>query len=344
MTTTDTNFRIETIDINSKYDVKWISEFINPLGFKYETIRVDATIALCNSSGVIVGTGSYQGNVLKYLAVADEYRETPAFATITTHLFNVLMNRYKTVFVYTKPANIIKFEGLGFKLIAKADPLYAVLELGTNTIEDYKEYLKSKKRDDAKTAASIVMNCNPFTNGHRYLIEQASSNNDILYLFVVEEDRSVFPFKTRWELIEKGIKHLNNVIMLKGSNYVISGATFPSYFLKEAKFNEITEKQTELDVNIFCEHIVPVMNINRRYVGTEVYCQTTAEYNKTMAAILPKYNVELIEIERKTINNSDNYISASKVRAFIKSGQIEELKKYVPDTTFNYLKNDPITI
>ncbi len=344
MNVIDTNFKIETIDINSKYDVKWVTEFINPLGFMYEPIRVDATIALCNSSGVIIGTGSYQGNVLKYLAVADEYRETPAFATITTHLFDLLMDRHKTVFVYTKPQNIVKFEGLGFKLIAKADPLYAVLELGTHTIKDYKQYLNDSKQPNSKRTASIVMNCNPFTNGHRYLIEQASKENDTVYLFVVEEDRSVFTFNVRWDLIRRGIKHLPNVVMLKGSNYVISGATFPSYFLKEKSFNEITQKQTELDVTIFCEHIVPILGINRRYVGTEVYCKTTAEYNKAMATILPKYNVELIEIERKTINNSDNYISASKVRAFIKSGDIEELRKYVPDTTFNYLKDNPVNI
>ena len=39
---------------------------------------------------------------------------------------------------------------------------------------------------------AVVMNCNPLTLGHRYLIEQALKQCDYLMIFVVQEDKSFF--------------------------------------------------------------------------------------------------------------------------------------------------------
>lgn len=337
------NFRVETIDIQSPYDVKWIKSFLEPLGFKYSTERVDSTVALINSKEDLIGTGSYQGSVLKYLAISKDYQSTPAFSQLVSHLFDILLPVHKNVSVYTRPENVVKFKGLGFNLISEAPPLYAALECGFFSIEKYKTYLQSK-RIEAKTdkVASIVMNCNPFTNGHKYLIETCASENELVYLFVVEEEKSVFPFDVRWKLIEEGISHLDNVIMIKGDRYIVSGATFPSYFLKSEDDELITKNQIELDLTIFLEHIAPVLGIKRRYVGTEMYCKITGSYNTIMKSMLPKNGVEIVEVERKQLNGQ-GFITASKVRKAVHDNKLEDIKDFIPETTYNFLNSNQAT-
>ena len=43
----------------------------------------------------------------------------------------------------------------------------------------------------------------PFTNGHLYLVEYAARHCDNLYVFVLSEDKSVFPADVRFSLVEK---------------------------------------------------------------------------------------------------------------------------------------------
>ncbi len=54
-------------------------------------------------------------------------------------------------------------------------------------------------------SGAIVMNANPFTLGHLYLAEYAAARCHILHVFVVEEDRSIFPFPIRLELVRPRI-------------------------------------------------------------------------------------------------------------------------------------------
>ncbi|MFA6924140.1 MAG: [citrate (pro-3S)-lyase] ligase [Bacteroidales bacterium] len=338
MNVENTDYRYEIMDMKNPYDVRKVKSFLKSLGFDFIPEQIDYTIILVNLNDDLIATGSLKNNILKFVAVAPQYRDTTAFSFVTKHLTERALLNNKTTFVFTKPENIEKFQGIGYTEIACAPPIYALLEFGYKTINDYKAYLKSKKVNKKnQSVASIVVNCNPFTNGHKYLIEKAASENDILYLFVVEEDKSVFGFDIRWKLIAEGISHLKNIIMLKGGNYIVSSATFPAYFLKNEKIDIITKKQTELDVNVFAKHIAPVLEIQKRYVGTEVYCKTTAEYNKAMKNILSKNNIELIEITRLAIGGEDNYVSASKVRKAIKDGNLNEVMDFLPDSTKNFL-------
>ena len=105
----------------------------------------------------------------------------------------------------------------------------------------------------------------------RAAIEKAAAENELVYLFVVEEDLSAFPFLVRWDLIEKGISHLKNVRMVRGGMYIVSGSIFPAYFLKNETISDVMQKQAELDVRIFANYVVPVLGIKKRYVGTEKY-------------------------------------------------------------------------
>ncbi len=338
----NTDYRQEVLDLSNPYDIRMVKTFLESLGLDYAKETVDYTMVLVNLNGNLIGTGSLSNNILKYVAVSPKFRDTTAFALIATHLTETtLANNYKTAFVFTLPQNVEKFEGIGFKQIASAPPIYTLLEFGYETIDNYKAYLRSKKLPtNSDNVAAVVVNANPFTNGHKYLIEKAASENEVLYIFVVEEDRSVFPFEVRWKLIKEGTAHLKNVVMIRGDKYIVSSATFPAYFLKNESVDMIVEKQTELDITIFATHIAPQLNIRKRYVGTEVYCKTTAAYNVAMKKILKNHHIELFEIDRKSIGESSNFISASKVRAAIKNNDIESTSDFLPETTFNYLLSE----
>jgi len=256
-----------------------------------------------------------------------------------------LLKIYKHTFVFTRPENSVRFCGLGYTLIATAEPLYAVLEFGFESIFTYQEYLKTLIVPVKTSAvAAIVVNCNPFTNGHKFLIEKAASENEVVYLFVVEEDLSAFPFSVRWELIRKGIGHLKNVVMVKGGMYIVSGTIFPAYFLKNEMVSDVLQKQAELDVKTFANYVVPVLGIKKRYVGTENFCKTTEAYNLAMKTILPSFGVEVFEVTRKAnrlgSDNSPDYISASKVREAIKLDKLDEVLDFLPDPTREFLFSD----
>lgn len=341
----DSDFRQETLDLDSPFDVKLVKDFLGKLGFDYNPSEVDCTMIVYNLKGEIVGTGSHQQRILKFVAVAPEYRDTTAFALIITYMTEKLLKTYKHTFVFTLPENSIRFQGLGYTEIATAPPLFSLLEFGFESVITYQEYIKSLKiPTQTNNVAAIVVNCNPFTNGHKYLIEKAATENEVLYLFVVEEDRSAFPFAIRWELIRKGVAHLKNVVMVKGGMYVVSGATFPAYFLKNEQVSTVMQKQAELDVAIFAKYIVPELGINKRYVGTENYCNTTNAYNSAMKSILPSLGVEVIEITRiasgKDDNDAPNFISASKVREAIKNDQLESIMDFLPASTRDFLFSD----
>lgn len=351
MSIENTDFREEALDLSNPYDVKMVKAFLTPFGFDYNAEEVDYTMIMYNLNDQIIGTGSYQKRTLKYVVVAPEFKGTTAFAQIVTHLMDRVLKLHKHIFVFTRPQTAVLFEGLGFNRIADAKPLFSSLEFGFETINTYVNYLKQCKRDNAtgKSIASIVVNCNPFTNGHKFLIEKAAAENDLVYLFVVEEEKSLFPFHLRWKLIQQGTAHLKNVVMVKGGDYVVSGNIFPSYFLKNEKATDIAEKQAELDVTIFAKYFVPVLGINRRYVGTEIYCQTTAAYNRAMKKILPQKGVEVVEISRKAIGKDDkgdpNFISASKVRKAIQNDKLEFILEFLPEPTKEFLlskESEPI--
>ena len=345
MTFEDTDFRQETLDLENPFDVKLVKDFLATLGFEFDPDDVECTMIVYNLKGDLVGTGSHKGRILKYVAVGPKFRDTTAFALIVTYLTEKLLKIFKHTFVFTRPGNSLPFTGLGFTEIARAEPLYALLEFGFESVKTYQDYLKSlKAQANTDNVATLVVNCNPFTNGHKYLIEKASSENEIVYLLVVEEDLSAFPFSVRWELIRKGISHLKNVVMVRGGMYIVSGSIFPAYFLKNEIVSEVMKNQAELDVRIFADYVVPVLDIKRRYAGTEYSDKTTEAYNLAMKTILPDAGVEIVEVLRKAIgtdaDNNPNYISASKVRLAIKEDRLADVAEFLPDSTRDYLLSD----
>ena len=179
------------------------------------------------------------------------------------------------------------------------------------------------------------MNCNPFTLGHRAVIEEAARNSDEVVIFAVQEDRSAIPFSDRFALMKQGVADLRNVVVISGGDYIVSNATFPTYFIKGT--DELAA-QTRLDAMIFAQRIAPELNITARYVGEEPNDKTTMAYNQAMSEILPENGIELYIIPRKEVNGE--VISASKVRKAVLEGNWEAVASMVPQSTLVYLQSE----
>lgn len=187
-----------------------------------------------------------------------------------------------------------------------------------------------------QSTGAIVMNCNPFTRGHRYLIEYAAQRVGRLFVFVLQEDRSFFKFADRLAMVERGTADIANVIVLPSREFMISTMTFPEYFIKD--YAQSIEIDTSGDLLIFSQHIAPALGISVRFAGEEPLDAVTRAYNRRMRELLPAYGIRFDEIPR--LRTEDKAIvSASEVRKLLQDGRYEELKKYVPDTTYTYLCN-----
>lgn len=319
------------IEVKTDSEKSKVSKFLKNQGLSLED-DVEYTIALLKN-GEIIATGSLKDKILKSIAVDPKFQGMGISNKIVSHLVNEAYFRGNThLFIYTKPKNEFLFKNIGFYKIAEVLDEVCLLENKSNGIESYVEELKKHKKD-GNNVASIVMNCNPFTLGHQYIIEKAASENDVVHVFIVWENRSIFPSEIRYYLTKEGTKHLPNVIIHKGKDYVISSATFPSYFLKEK--GNVVETHAKLDIEIFKNYIVPALNINKRYVGREPYCVVTKNYNDVMKRVLPSIGVEVKEIERSSVDGE--YVSASKVRKLLASNELLKAKKFLPKTTYEFI-------
>ena len=175
----------------------------------------------------------------------------------------------------------------------------------------------------------VVMNCNPFTLGHRYLIEQAAKQVERLYVMVVREDCSLFAYTERKAMVEQGVADIENVSVIDGSDYAISRATFPTYFLK--RLDDAADTQMLLDLDLFRRHIAPALGATVRFVGTEPTDQLTRRYNQLMHEALK----DVREINR--LEKDGNAVSASRVRKAMEEGDMNTIRQLVPPTTLPYI-------
>ena len=273
--------------------------------------------ALLWDNGQLVATGSRAGNILKCIAVDESRQGEGLTATVLTALRQDAFSAgYSHLFLYTKPKNKWMFSSLFFYPIAQtADVL--LMENRKNGIEDFLAEFPTVETDAA--VGAVVMNCNPFTKGHRYLVETAAAQCDRLYVFVLSEDRSAFSAHDRMEMVKLGTADIPNVTVLPTGPYLISSATFPTYFLKER--DQAAQVQCQLDIAVFTKYFVPKFGIKRRFVGTEPLSPMTNRYNDALKQFLPMEGIELVEIPRLQHNGTP--ISASAGRALLEQGNTE---------------------
>lgn len=283
--------------------------------------------------GELIAAGSRQGNLLKCIAVDETRQGEGLTATVLTQLRqDAFAAGERHLFLYTKPKNRYMFQSLFFYPIAETDDVL-LMENKPNGIEEFLETLSPVPAEGKIGAA--VMNCNPFTKGHRYLIETAAGECDRLYVFVLSEDKSEFSFADRMEMVRLGTADLPNVTVLPTGPYLISSATFPTYFLKDRDSAE--QVHCLLDIEIFCRYFVPKFGITHRYVGTEPLSAMTRQYNEALQTHLPAKDVELRQINR--LEHQGAPISASLVRALLAQNDTTSLEALLPRTTLEYLTN-----
>lgn len=308
----------------------------------------------------ILAGGGLDGNVIKCVAVSESARSEGLMNILVSRLIAIAREEGReSVKAFTKPENEGIFKSLGFGLLASA-PKAILMENGRGGLPEYKKYLASLARPGRNGA--IVMNANPFTKGHRYLVEQAASQVDNLYVIVVKEDRSRFPYVERKAMIEAGCAGLDNVIVCEGSDYAISAATFPTYFLK--KLDDATDTQIALDLDLFVNHIAQPLGVTVRFAGSEPEDALTRRYNELMAEILPGTSVAVVRqahqpdselvkgsalrqarrpidfIEIPRLEQNGNPISATSLRRALDKGGFKEAMEYIPKSTVPYLVAD----
>ena len=317
-----------------------VEDFLGSNGLRLG--EVDLYLAVLSREGAILAGGGLRRDIIKCLAVSAAARSLGLSVPLVSRLISEASERgFTNVKVFTKPENRSLFESLGFRLLAEA-PKAILMENGRG-LEDYCSYLRGHRAPGV-----IVMNANPFTRGHKYLVEQASP----VVVIPVQEDVSRFPYNERLAMIRSGCDGVADVV--EGSDYQISAATFPTYFLKD--LSDAAETQMRLDIDLFGRHIAPALGARVRYVGSEPADPLTARYNALMKELLPAYGVQLVEIPRLTyspdcstdsstspsapLRMTEGPVTATRVRAMLDAGQFKAASALTPESTWPYLLAD----
>ena len=294
--------------------------------------NLDYTCAVYDEDYNIIATGSCFGNTLRCMAVSHEHQGEGLMNQIVSHLVQYEYERgINHLFLYTKCKSAKFFGDLGFYEIVRVQDQVVFMENRKSGFRDYLSDL-AKTRREGENIAALVLNANPFTLGHQYLVEKAAAENDVLHLFIVSEDASLVPFSVRKKLVIEGTAHLKNIVCHDTGPYIISNATFPSYFQKDDE--AVIESHANLDLSIFVR-IAVALGINARYVGEEPKSLVTGIYNHIMSEKLPENGIKCVVIARKK-ESSGRVISASNVRQAIKEGRLEDIRGLVPESTYSY--------
>lgn len=276
---------------------------------------------------------AFQGDLSGFFAKIPNFSD---YVLDSVSHFNYVVNEKLAEKIYTDICSIgILKEPKKSGILKKIQDYYINWSIREYFMEYFQQYGLNKESDDIKTGA-IVMNCNPFTKGHRYLIEQALEMVDKLYIFVVEEDKSYFKFHDRFCMVEQGISDLKGVHVIPSGRYIISKDTFAQYFQKE---QVQTVNSMDYDLYIFGEVVAEALGIKYRFVGEEPFDKVTEAYNEAMKRILPDFDVEVIEIPRALFDEKGT-ISATLVRKAIQEEDIGMIEKLCPESTVMYLKEE----
>lgn len=286
------------------------------------------TIALYwDDEGNLIGCGALAGHTVKQLAVSPDAEGQGIMASLISSLISEAYARGDhRLFLCTKPANKRMFASLGFyPVVETSDAL-----LMENRKNGFKDFIDSIPRYEGVSGA-VVCNCDPFTLGHRHLIEYAASRCDNLYVFAVSESGSMFDPAVRLEMIRRGTEDIPSCHVFESDLYLVSRATFPAYFIRDESRADLV--RSDLDIELFGKRIAPALNITMRFVGEEPFSSVTRAYNERMKELLPEYGITVEEIPRLA------EISASKVRSLIRAGEPEKTREMVPETTYEVIQS-----
>ena len=318
-----------SIDIFSHIPERLSGAYEALLAFSRIRDEGDAELtALCqDDAGELIACGSLSGRVLKQIAVRSSEEGTGACASVVSSLVAEAYRLNRThLFLYNKPAHQRLFASLGFYPIVETSDVLMM----ENVRDGLRRFLSDIPSYAGKTGC-IVVNCNPMTIGHQWLMAQASSAVDHLLIFVVSEDASLFPADDRFALVKAVAAQWSNVSVIRSGDYLVSRATFPTYFIKDTE--RCSEVRDDLDLALFTKRIAPELHICVRFIGQEPYCPVTRMYNERMKQLLPQSGVEVVELPRY------RGISASEVRRLLLQGNTEQVRDLVPPEVYAYCKS-----
>ncbi|MDD6212552.1 MAG: [citrate (pro-3S)-lyase] ligase [Clostridiales bacterium] len=327
-------YSLSQIRPTDKRNIRLMDALLEKEGIERDK-NLDYSVGLFDDDYNLVATGSCFKNTLRCMAVDSNHQGEGLLNQVVTHLTTYQYEHGNLeLFLYTKCNSAKFFHDLGFYEIARVDGKVVFMENRRTGFSNYLGNLKKESRPGEKVAA-VVMNANPFTLGHQYLLEKASRENDVVHVFVVSEDVSLVPFSVRYDLVKKGSAHLNNLVYHATGSYIISNATFPSYFLKDS--DVVIESHARLDIQVF-QRIADALGINQRYVGEEPFSQVTGIYNKIMKEELEAGGIACHIVPRRT--DGETPISASHVRLAIKEDRLEEIRDLVPQSTYEFFASE----
>lgn len=323
--------------MNADYEIREI-----PMGYAPAREKVEAFLAsrglrldkvdyyeavYAHGEDEILAAGGLLRDTIRCIAVKEGLADEHLANGLVSHLMGIVQRRgYPTVKVFTRPRSKDVFRSLAFEVIAETENVL-FMENSQVPLRNYLHGLE-RLRKPGKSGV-IVMNCNPFTLGHRYLVEQASRQVDNLFVIPLLEDGCEFTYGERCEMIRLGTSDLPNVCVCEGSAYAISRATFPTYFLKQLDL--AATYQMELDLQVFGRYIAPSLGVTVRFVGSEPCDALTCHYNELMVRLLPVYGMEVRLVER--LRKDGKAVSASRVRALIDASKMHEAMELVPPVT-----------
>lgn len=366
----DTTYAISSVGPGDRYMQAEVDALLEREGIHRDQ-HLDYTAAMLDEDYHVIATGSLFGNTLRCMAVSSDHQGESLMNAIVSHLIEVQYSRGNYhLFLYTKCDSARFFGNLGFYEITRVPEENIVFMENKRTgFRDYLAALQQETQqaettargeanagdpgpshpaegvrtpggfcaagpaalDQGERVGAIVMNANPFTLGHRYLVEQARAACGVLHLFMVSEDVSLVPFSVRKKLILEGTKDIPGIIYHEAGSYIISSATFPAYFQKGD--NAVIRSQAGIDARIFTR-IAAALGITDRFVGDEPTSVVTGIYNEILSTALPEAGVACHIIPRKEADGKA--ISASTVRSCIHDGRLEDIRGLVPETTYRY--------
>ena len=283
-------------------------------------------VALMTEDDDLIACGALAGHTVKQLAVDSDAEGQGAMAAVLSALIGEAYSRgIHRLFLCTKPENLSMFRSMGFHTVIETKDA-VLLENRKNGLE---QFLESIPKYDGICGA-VVCNCDPFTLGHRHLIEYAASHCDNLYVFAVSEKGSMFSPEERLDMIRKGTADIKNCHVFESDLYLISRATFPAYFIRDESRADLVK--SDLDIELFCRRIAPALNISRRFAGEEPFSPVTRVYNKRMKELLPENGISFDEIPRLS------EISEGKVRTLIQAGETDKIREMVPESTYEVIQ------
>ena len=193
-------------------------------------------------------------------------------------------------------------------------------------------------------SSALVFNANPFTYGHSYLAQIASSRSKNVLVFVIQgrpesgsrgnhENSGIeLPPQDRLALTRACLSDLGNITVLPSGPYLISRTDFPSGFLSEYLGN--APAHAALDSMVFC-HVCKALGIKAAFAGDEPRDELSEIHLNSLRQECRKNGITLKVAERRRMG--ERSISSALVREALAGGRMDEVKALVPEPVYGYL-------